>query len=288
MSRRSSPATTRVSQSRAIGPTAGCSDHLVPGRLGRGGSGRGAPELDEPRAGTAQVGEEPAQARVVRVARRGHPQVGDEAGDLLVVLLGCLDRARPAADDVAPHGVAIVAPQRRGLAHQRVVRGVRHQEVPRGVVDRDGDAGPPVEEALEARRDPGRDDSRARRGQACEPEEQVALGVGQAQSTGECLDHLGGRRRRTALLQARQVVHRDAREPGELLAAQAGRATTPADREPDDLRRDAVAPAAHRRAELRAPHAPSVRARAVAVLALAVLRTADDCLGVRTGPTIDT
>src|ERR1019366_7300672 len=93
-------------------------------------------------------------------------------------------------------------------------------------------------------------DPRVGRGQAREPEEEIALGVGEPQAPGERLDDLRRRRGRAPLLESSQVVDGDAGEPGKLLAAEASRATATADREADELRRDALAPAAHCSAEL--------------------------------------
>ena len=120
-----------------------------------------------------------------------------------------------------------------------------------------------------------------RRGQAGEPEEEVALGVREPQAPGERLDDLRRRRGRAPLFEPGQVVDRDAGDPGELLATQAHRTTATADRHADDLRRDALAPTADRPAELPVVHPPSLSPRARGVLALRVLRPPGDSLSVR-------
>jgi NAD(P)-dependent dehydrogenase (short-subunit alcohol dehydrogenase family) len=77
------------------------------------------------------------------------------------------------------------------------------------------------------------------------------------------------------LFQPGQVVHRDAGQPGELLAAQPGSAPPPAGRHTRRLRGGAVPPAADDPAELPRLHTSSLRDPARVVVALAVLRQRD-------------
>ena len=54
--------------------------------------GRTIPELDEPGISGAQFGDESTEPCVVRVPGCGQPKVSDQAGNLLLMLFGGLDR----------------------------------------------------------------------------------------------------------------------------------------------------------------------------------------------------
>ena len=116
-----------------------------------------------------------------------------------------------------------------------------------------------------------------------EPEEEIALGVGNPQPAGEGLDDLDRRRGGPALLQPRQVVDRDAGKPGQFFSAQAHRSPASTDRDAHGRGLNAIAPATYRAAELPRVHLFTLRYRSGFVLALTVLRKPDDCLktGVR-------
>ena len=145
----------------------------------------------------------------------------------------------------------------------------------RGVVHGNRSVREPVEQALHARRDAGRDDIAPWHGLAREPEEQLPLGVRQPQGPGESLYDLRRRGGGPSLLQPGQVVHRDTGQPGELLAAQPGSAPAATGRHARRLRGGAVAPAAYGLAELPRFHASSLRDSAGVLVALAVLRQRD-------------
>jgi hypothetical protein len=72
-------------------------------------------------------------------------------------------------------------------------------------------------------------------------EQVVALVVGQPQRPGQGGEHLVGRRRPAALLEAREVVDRQARELRHLLAAQARHAAVAARRQSHVARVQAAA-----------------------------------------------
>jgi hypothetical protein len=112
-------------------------------------------------------------------------------------------------------------------------------------------------------------------------------GADSPQAPGERLDDLRRGCGRAALLEPGQVVDRDAGQSGQLLTAQAGRTTTTGDRQTDHLRRDPLAPAAHRSAELTIWHRSSLSPAAPVVLALTVLRPTDHCLSLSARSSID-
>lgn len=76
-------------------------------------------------------------------------------------------------------------------------------------------------------------------------EQMLALGPGQAQSPPQCFDHLLRRIGRPPLFQARDIVHRDAGQQGQLLTAQPRRTPMTTDRQPSQLRRHLVSPPPH-------------------------------------------
>lgn len=90
-----------------------------------------------------------------------------------------------------------------------------------GREDRHGHVAQPVDDAVHARRDVPRHLAAAGRGDAGDPVQVVALVLGEAERAGEGAEHLGRRVQRPALLEAHDVVDADARERGELLAAEA-------------------------------------------------------------------
>jgi hypothetical protein len=90
-----------------------------------------------------------------------------------------------------------------------------------------------------------------------ESEEVIALVVRESESTGEGRDHLQGRMPRATLLEAGEVVGRDAREPGELLTTQGRRAAKGLAGQPDRRRREAIAPRAQAAGEIVIEHTGS-------------------------------
>ncbi|BBY20777.1 hypothetical protein MSTO_09820 [Mycobacterium stomatepiae] len=94
-----------------------------------------------------------------------------------------------------------------------------------------------------------------------QPEQQITLGVRDAQRTDECLDDLDRGRGCPTLFQPGQVVDGDSGKPGELFATQSRGATAPSDRHTDGRGRDTVAPLAHPAAEFPRLHPSTVRDR---------------------------
>jgi hypothetical protein len=107
-----------------------------------------------------------------------------------------------------------------------------------------------------------------------EPEEVIALVVLEPERPRKRRDHLQGRVPRAALLEAREVVGREAREPGELLTAQARCSAQGLLRQTDRRGREAIAPRAKPTGEI-SEHAASIAPRASAKVALSVLVSRD-------------
>jgi hypothetical protein len=108
-----------------------------------------------------------------------------------------------------------------------------------------------------------------------EPEEVIALLVLEPERPRKRRDHLQGRVPRAALLEAREVVGREAREPGELLTAQARCSAQGLVRQTDRRGREAIAPRAKATGEIVSEHAASIAPRASAKVALSVLVSRD-------------
>ncbi len=89
------------------------------------------------------------------------------------------------------------------------------------------------------------------------------------------------------MFKASQVVDRDVSKIRELLAAQPRCPTSPTNRQTHGPGRHPVAPATHRLPELRMLHWSSLTQRGRLVLALTVLRQADDWLIVRAKSNVD-
>ena len=83
-----------------------------------------------------------------------------------------------------------------------------------------------------------------------DPEQVRALVVGEPQCARQRREHGRGRALRATLLEAGEVVHRYARELGDLLAAQAGGAPTAPCRQPDVRRAEPVTPGAQALTEI--------------------------------------
>jgi hypothetical protein len=108
-----------------------------------------------------------------------------------------------------------------------------------------------------------------------EPEEVIALVVLEPERPRKRRDHLQGGVPRAALLEAREVVGREAREPSELLTAQARCPAQGLARQADCRRREAIAPRAKATGEIVLEHAGSIAPRASAKVALSVLVSRD-------------
>jgi hypothetical protein len=121
-----------------------------------------------------------------------------------------------------------------------------------------------------------------------EPEEVIALVVLEPERARKRRDHLQGRVPRAALLEAREVVGREAREPGELLTAQTRCSAPRLARQTDRRGRETIAPGAKATGEIVLEHAGSIAPRASAKVALSVLVSWDlwwSGDGARTVPT---
>src|SRR5690606_6965195 len=105
--------------------------------------------------------------------------------------------------------------------------------------------------------------------------------------SGQRLDDLRRGRCGPALLEARQVVDRDAGEVRQLFSAQAACPAVLARRHPDRCRRDPVAPLPHQPPEFAIVHLLSLALPAPPVLVLLFLRRPRTWLAWRRGRTID-
>jgi hypothetical protein len=108
-----------------------------------------------------------------------------------------------------------------------------------------------------------------------EPEEVIALVVLEPERPRKRRDHLQGGVPRAALLEAREVVGREAREPGELLTAQARCSPQGLVRQTDRRGREAIAPRAKATGEIVLEHVASIAPRPPAKVALSVLVSRD-------------
>jgi NAD(P)-dependent dehydrogenase (short-subunit alcohol dehydrogenase family) len=169
--------------------------------------------------------------------------------------------------EVAPQRVPFVAVE---LAHECGVHRVGQQQRARRVEDGDRRRRQPVQHALNARGDERGHRALARCDQTRGAEQVLAFGAGDAQRPPQRLDDLFGRIGGAALLEAGDVVDRDARQLRQLLAPQPRRAAVTADRQSGRRGGDAVAPAPQRVPELRGRHDSTVHRHARSVLVLAV------------------
>jgi hypothetical protein len=202
-----------------------------------------------------------------------------QIGDRLALECGILvvlehDSARPAGE-VPPEDVPVTTRLGRELAEQRIGQAVAGDQLPGGVEDRDRKIGQPVEHALDAGREVAGDPVGARRRMSCEPEEVIALVVLEPESPRERRDHLQGRVPRATLLEAREVVGREAREPGELLTTQTRCSAQGLARQTDRRGRETIAPRAKAIGEIVLEHASSIAPRASAKVAPSVLVSRD-------------
>jgi len=202
------------------------------------------PELGEARADPQQLLDQPVQALVVRVPAGGAVQVADPTllhpRDLLG---GAHDRRLLAGEVAAQDVLAAVAEQRSG---ERVHR----DHLPRGVGDQDGNLAEAVQDALHAGRDPAIDRARAGRGLTGDAVQVRALVLAQTQRAGERREHARRRRARPSLLEAGEIVDREAGELRDLLAAQPGCAAAARGAQPGVRGAEPVAPGAQAAAEL--------------------------------------
>lgn len=189
MMRRSAPATVSTWQSRITGPTCGWSTVL------RADSWwPTAPESHSSANRSLRACSSPT-------SRRSLWSAGQRSAATRRSATGSASNARrdsggvphpgARAEQIAPHGVAVVAAPSRRVSHQRGVRRVGQEQGPGGVVDGDGGSGQPVQEPLDARGEAPGSGVRARRRQPGRPERMLALGPRQPQSPGQGLDDLG-------------------------------------------------------------------------------------------------
>ena len=127
------------------------------------------------------------------------------------------------------------------LRVQRVAELVAGEDVEPVVAHERGAAGDRVEDLLHRGAHVLLDAARAARGEdglrgAGQVEQVRALGVVELQRAGERVEHAVGDAAHVAALQARVVRDADARQHGDLLAAQAGHAARPVGRQPGLLR----------------------------------------------------
>jgi hypothetical protein len=236
----------RVDDGLAVGAHHG---HVVP-----------LPQRGELGAGGQQTVHEVCDARVAGALGLDRAQVRDVRLGQPLLVLGQEPGAGLRVGEVPPDVVALPS----GLhsrAEQRLGHRVAGEHLPVVGHDLRGRVVQPVEDQQQpgahvlAGREPGR---RLLPGQ---PEEVVALVLGQPQRTGHRAEHLLGRTRGAALLQPGVVVHGDPGQLGDVVAAQPRRPTAAAGLQPDRLRSQPLAAAGEEVGELCAVHAPIIGAR---------------------------
>lgn len=173
------------------------------------------PAPHEIRAGRAQPGDQPVNARILRELRGGGAQVSD-------ALLGeRLIHRRPVPEQV-PDDVAAARRPRRRVAEQRCGHPVPGEDLVLHVDDVRRRVVEPVEQVQDTGRHV-RAGAVRRDGLFTGQAVQVgALVVEQPQRPGQRREHLPGRLRAARLLHPGVVVHRDPGQPGHLLTPQTG------------------------------------------------------------------
>src|SRR5690606_2859361 len=204
------------------------------------GHGALLPQLGEPGALRPQLVDQPAQARVVRVAGRGQPQRRHRLPRRPLLLLGAAVRhPAAAAEEPLPHQVPLPGRPGREVAQQRGGQRVPGQDVALGVDQHRRQVAQPLQQPQRAGSRGRHDVAPPGRRHAGEVEQVVALVVGQPQRPGQRREHELRRHRAPPLLQPHQVVDRDARQLRHLLPAQPGHPAAGAGRQPDVGRRQA-------------------------------------------------